>query len=53
MPLLRLRLICPAPVDSRAVIDDFLAALPGMKETLASLLTPKFYLFKTTPVAYG
>lgn len=41
----------PTLKDFKAAIDAFFAGLPGMKEILATLLAPKFYLFKTIPAA--
>lgn len=41
----------PTLADFKTAINAFFAGLPGMKDTLASLLAPKFYLFKTTPAA--
>ena len=41
----------PTLADFKSAINDFFAALPAMKETLASLLIPKFHLFSTTPAA--
>lgn len=41
----------PTFVDFKAAIDTVLEALPGMRDVLASLLTPKFRLFQTTPAA--
>ena len=41
----------PTLADFKSAINDFFAALPAMKETLASLLTPKFHLFSSTPAA--
>ncbi len=41
----------PALAEFKAAVDAFFLALPGMKDVLASLLTPKFYLFQTAPVA--
>jgi transposase len=37
--------------EFRSAIDTFFAALPTMKEALASLLTPKFHIFSATPGA--
>ncbi len=36
--------------EFRSAIDTFFADLPAMKNTLASLLTPKFHLFSATPM---
>ena len=41
----------PTLADFKAAIDAFFAALPDMKDDLASLLTPNFYLFPATPAA--
>jgi|SRR6516165_2288765 transposase len=41
----------PTFTDFKAAIDTFFKALPGMTGVLASLLTPKFHLFQTTPAA--
>lgn len=37
--------------DFKAAIDAFFVGLPSMKMALASLMSPKFYIFNTTPVA--
>jgi hypothetical protein len=37
--------------DFKTAIDAFFEALSGIRDVLASLLTPKFHLFQTTPAA--
>lgn len=41
----------PTLKDFKAAIDAFFDSLPAIKEKLASLLTPNFRLFPTTPAA--
>jgi transposase len=41
----------PTLAEFKAAIDAFFEALPGMRDVLASLLTPKFHLFQPTPAA--
>jgi transposase len=41
----------PTLAGFKSAINEFFAALPEMKETLATLLTPKFHLFSATPGA--
>jgi transposase len=41
----------PTLADFKAAIDAFFEALPGIRDVLASLLTPKFHLFQPAPAA--